>query len=115
VVILIVDDEFLILELLTTMLEMHNYKTLSSSSGEEALILYEKHKEKITHIIMDLRLKGNLSGLDASRHIRTENKKVKIIITSGLIDNKQKEHIKELGIDAILEKPFQINDLLNII
>src|SRR3989338_7055679 len=58
-------------------------------------------------IILDIRMPG-LDGLQLCSRIRAnqENKNVRILFISGVIDQKAMGRIKKSGIDDYLEKPF---------
>ena len=63
-------------------------------------------------IILDLKIPG-LNGDKLCSHIRSNpaNKKVKIILISGLIEVHESGPIKELGADAYFVKPFKTEAL----
>jgi len=78
-------------------------------SGEEAIEAADKFKPDL--ILMDIMLRGNLSGLEAGQVI-WENLKVPIIyITSYFDDSTLKDEIKPSFNYDYLIKPFKVSDL----
>lgn len=107
--ILIVDDESSIRQVIKTALESYNYRTILASDGIGAIALYGKHQEEISAVIMDIMM-PNLDGVTTMHTLQNLNSLVKVIATSGLIDN------RKLALEAkattFLLKPFSIKQLL---
>jgi DNA-binding NarL/FixJ family response regulator len=59
-----------------------------ATTGEQAVDLFQRHRPDIT--LMDLGLRGKLSGIDAIQHIRRDSPQAKIIVLSALTGE---EHI----------------------
>ena len=51
---LLVDDESNFLETTSRLLNRANYRVITASNGKDALELYEKHREEIRLVILDL-------------------------------------------------------------
>ena len=68
-IVLLVDDEEIIREVGSKMLERMGYDVLTASSGAEALACYQEHRERIALVILDLIL-PDMSGGDAFDRIR---------------------------------------------
>ena len=111
--IMIVEDEALGALGLIDMIEMWGYESCGSAySGESALRLEEESGPDL--IIMDVRIKGSMNGLEAARRIRAK-RFVPIIFLSGYLREGVRE---ELGLsDAIefLNKPVDHNVLRDAI
>ena len=107
--ILIVDDEVSIREVTKAALGSYNYRTILASDGIGAIALYSKHQQEVSAVIMDIMM-PNLDGVTTIHTLQNLNPLVKIIATSGLIDN------RKLALDAkattFLLKPFSIKQLL---
>lgn len=66
--VLVVDDEFLIAELLVTMVEDMGLTVCgSAATAAEAKSLASEHRPEL--VLMDVRLRGPEDGIDAARHI----------------------------------------------
>ncbi|WP_271253709.1 ATP-binding protein [Pseudanabaena sp. Chao 1811] len=107
--ILIVDDESAIREVTKATLESYNYRTILASDGIGAIALYGKHQQEVSVVIMDIMM-PNLDGVTTIHTLKNLNPLVKVIATSGLIDN------RKLALEAkattFLLKPFSIKQLL---
>ncbi len=115
----IVDDEPLIREIAKTILEEHNYQTITASSGAEAIDLYARHQQDIQVVLMDLMMPG-MDGLTAMGELQKLNPAVKVIISSGLVSNdalserlrQPIDRLADLGMSAFLAKPYTATELL---
>jgi DNA-binding NtrC family response regulator len=108
--VLLVDDEEKFLEVLSQRLGTRGIDAETSTSGEEALV---KIKNKsFDAIVLDVMMPG-IGGIETLKRIRKENPEVQIIMLTGrgTVD-KAVEAMKEGAID-FLEKPADINKLLD--
>jgi len=110
--ILIVDDEELITQSIKTFLES-KYPTFYiniASDGFEAGRLITKTVPDI--IILDLFLPG-VNGFQLCRKIKSDEntKHIKIIAITGYPTEENVAKIKECGADAVLGKPFEMDEL----
>jgi len=108
--VLLVDDEEKFLDVLSQRLGTRGIDAETSTSGEEALV---KIKTKnFDAIVLDVMMPG-IGGIETLKRIRKENPDVQIIMLTGrgTVD-KAVEAMKEGAID-FLEKPADINTLLD--
>lgn len=113
--ILIVDDEEVVRRVASTLLTKLGYKVQIASDGQEGLEAYEKHRDKIDLVLMDLTM-PNLSGKDAFRILRQRFGPVPVLICSGyLLD--LKEFTSECGSEpnGFLQKPYKLETLAQTI
>jgi PAS domain S-box-containing protein len=112
--ILVVDDETPIREITKISLVNHNYKVLTACDGVEAFSLYDRHKDEIVLVLMDMQM-PSISGFNAIRVLKKMNPSIKIIAISGLASNRKL--LEDLGLDvqAFLSKPYTIKELLDTI
>jgi len=108
--VLLVDDEEKFLEVLSQRLGTRGIDAETSTSGEEALV---KIKNKnFDAIVLDVMMPG-IGGIETLKRIRKENPEVQIIMLTGRGSvDKAVEAMKEGAID-FLEKPADINTLLD--
>jgi len=94
-------------------LEDVGYRTIDfASSGKEAIEKIRNGLETPDIIIMDHRM-PIVSGLDAMKEILRFDKSTKIIFASA--DESVKEEAISMGAVAFLSKPFNIQELYNLI
>lgn len=106
--ILIIEDEYRIVETLRFNLEAEGYIVYSASTGEEGLALKKRRKPDL--IVLDLML-PRLGGTEVIRNIRAEDETTPIIVLTaktGVIDSVL--HF-ELGANDFVTKPYSIDDL----
>jgi DNA-binding NtrC family response regulator len=108
--VLLVDDEEKFLDVLSQRLGTRGIDAETSTSGEEALV---KIKNKnFDAIVLDVMMPG-MGGMETLKRIKKENPEVQIIMLTGrgTVD-KAVEAMKEGAIE-FLEKPADINKLLD--
>ncbi len=109
--ILIMDDDELIISVLSDILSYLGHKVEVSRSGEEAIKLYKEAKGAGTPfdvVIMDLTIKGGMGGKDASREILKFDPSAKIVVSSGYSEDPIMAEYKRYGFQAVLKKPYTI-------
>jgi PAS domain S-box-containing protein len=80
--VLFVDDEELIRELGRQVLEVYGYKVLLAEDGQRAIDLYERKRDEIDLVVLDLTMPQR-SGMEVLRVIRTIDPDKKVILSSG--------------------------------
>jgi two-component system, response regulator PdtaR len=102
--ILIVDDDFLLVEYLKDIVQDIGYEVCgSAATAEEAVSMARKHHPQA--ILMDVRLLGRRDGVDAALEIRAKQK-TSIIFITGSNEPDTIARIKTGGPCAILIKPI---------
>ena len=118
--ILIVDDEADILKYIGTLLEDHDYSTITTMDPFDAVDLAVKESPGL--ICLDIMMPKK-SGLSLYRKIMQDDqlKKIPILIVSGVLNNGEidfRSYVPEDSIPPpkrILEKPVIIEDLISAI
>jgi two-component system, NtrC family, response regulator HydG len=109
--ILIVDDEVLITSLLCKYLSKRGYHVKAVTSPERALLM--TYDEQFDLIISDVRMVP-ISGVQIAAQLKHSGFTGKIIMMSSCFGRFEKE-LRDLNVDALLEKPFELSDLLEVI
>jgi len=100
--ILVVDDEFKIVDVLKSYLEKAGYVVVSAGSGSEALKMFDKHSPAL--VVLDLML-PDMAGEDVCRAIRQKSR-VPIIMLTAKIEEESILKGLEIGADDYVTKPF---------
>lgn len=110
--ILIAEDDKAIVEVVKIILDETGYTTLTIKDGESVIkIVKEKNPDLI---LLDIWLSGEDGGEIAKvLKSKEETKNTPIIIISA--NNETEQIAKDAGADGFLKKPFDINDLLEIV
>jgi len=111
--ILIVEDEFIIAMDLKNKLENLGYKVVGIENTAEQAI--KKVAETIPNLIlMDIKLKGEMDGIDATYKI-WEHFKIPVVHLTAQSDNRTLERVKNSPSHGFLNKMVSTDDLKNII
>ena len=102
--ILIVDDEQRMRKLIKDFLTVKGYSIIEAQDGEEALEMYEKNKNKIDLILLDVMM-PKLDGWSVLRQIRQESQ-IPVIMLTARGEEQDELFGFELGVDEYISKPF---------
>ncbi len=108
--ILLVDDEDIIREMLQEQLQERGYAVMTASNGVEALEKYQEYGASIDVVITDLGM-PRMDGTTLFTKLLEMNKAVKVIVSSGYLDNSSKTAMKERGIKDVLTKPYKFSEI----
>jgi signal transduction histidine kinase/CheY-like chemotaxis protein len=108
--ILFVDDETTIIEVMNDILEALGYQVLTATNGEDAVKVYDAHKEGIDLVILDVIMPG-MGGMETFEAIRMINPQAKVILSSGYSMNQIAKEIMDKGCRAFIQKPFNIETI----
>jgi FixJ family two-component response regulator len=108
----IVDDDVGVCDSLRVLLETYGYAVLTYASGAEFL----KDTRRLTAkcLIIDQHMPG-LSGLDVVRELRRDGGFLPAVLITGRLDPELTRRAGAVGIRAILEKPFAVATLVQLI
>ena len=106
--ILVVEDDTPIRNLITTTLKAHDYRFITSASGQGAVMESSSHNPDI--ILLDLGL-PDIDGVEVIRRIRSWSN-VPIIVISARTEDNDKIDALDAGADDYLTKPFSVEELL---
>ena len=109
--ILLIDDEQVVLDVGTWMLEKLGYKVLQAKYGVEASHIFRDNKDAIGLVILDMKLPDE-SGSDTCLRLKEINSEVRILHISGL-GSAQASEILKCGCTDFLAKPFRFEELSN--
>lgn len=111
--VLIVEDEILIAVMLKDDLELNGFNISGVlTSGEEA---EEKAvNENIDIILMDIRLSGEIDGIEAAEQI-LKVRQIPIIFLTGYSIEEYRKRIEKMKYAAFINKPVDIRKLVDII
>jgi len=110
--IFIVEDDLALLETLQEIFELHGYQCQSCHEPEKAIGLIENYHPDL--IVLDYLL-PDWNGGELCAAIRAIDgfQNIPIIITSAYA--KILYSLSEYGCDAVLEKPFSIHQMINLV
>jgi two-component system, cell cycle sensor histidine kinase and response regulator CckA len=108
--ILLVDDETLVAEMATGMLQGLGYTVDVCADGQEAVEFYRRSWRAIDLVILDM-IMPRLGGVDTFRALLSVNPKARIILSSGFSVEGEAQGLLNQGALAFLQKPYHKSEL----
>ncbi len=108
--ILLVDDDEMLLDVNSNMLEALGYTIIAARSGEEAVAILREHQDRIDIVILDMIMPG-MGGEDTFLWMKRINPRIKVLLSSGYSLQGQAERIIRQGCNAFIQKPFNLPEL----
>ena len=112
--ILLVEDNAIILDNVSEILELEGYKTIIAKDGVEGLALAKSEKPDLILSDIDMPL---MNGYEMLHEIRNDSEIQKIPIVFLSVKNHGQEliHGLQFGADAYICKPFDLSELLETV
>jgi two-component system KDP operon response regulator KdpE len=106
--VLVIDDDPVLLRVLTASLTVRDFAVATAASGREALSLVANDEPDV--VILDLGL-PDLDGLEVCRHLRTRSRAPIIVLSADGAEGR-KVRALDLGADDYMTKPFSMPELM---
>ena len=110
--ILVVEDEQGVRDLLVQLLQMGGYSAIAVDNGMDAIASFKE--EHYDLVFTDFRMPG-ISGAEVTRAIKAFNSQIPVVVVTGWDPETFKEELESAGVDHILQKPFDMDDLLALV
>lgn len=108
--ILLVDDEDIVLDSTSRILEKIGYKVSVCRNGKEAIQLFRENWQGIDLVILDM-VMPVLSGRETYLALKEINPDVLTLLSSGYSINGEARGILDDGVKGFIQKPFRIFEL----
>ena len=112
--ILTVDDEPSITHSMRYIFGSSRYEVTAADTGIEALAKIDADPELFDVIIIDQKM-PRLTGVELVHEIRKRPYAGKIMVLSAHLSPEIRDAYEELDVDVMMEKPFNINDLRELL
>jgi len=106
--VLVIEDDKMIQNLMSTTLEISNYTYQIAPNAEQGILKAASYNPDV--IILDLGL-PDMDGIEVIKKVRSFSN-IPIIVVSARIDNEDKISALDAGADDYLTKPFNTEELL---
>jgi len=112
--ILVAEDEQMVRNLVTNMLQNAGYTVLAASDGEEAIRVFDQHADSIALALLDV-VMPKLGGREVMDHIQAHTSTIPFLFSSGYSENAvHTNFVIEEGLHLI-SKPYGKNELLRAV
>jgi FixJ family two-component response regulator len=108
----VVDDDEWVTDSIITLLELHGFSVRAYTSASQ--FLGDPRRDETQCLIIDQHMPG-IEGLDAVAALHREALFPPTILITGRLDAAISHRADQLGVQAILEKPFPVARLLTLI
>ncbi|MCK5055597.1 MAG: response regulator [Candidatus Aminicenantes bacterium] len=108
--VLLVEDEKVLLNIVKRMLERLGYRVVSKANGVEALEAFRSSPQDFDVVITDLTMPG-MTGIQLAREVIKIEPEIPIIICTGFNEGINREHLRNLGMQGFIMKPYSSKKL----
>lgn len=108
--ILVIDDEEIVRDISTDLLESFGYEVETAENGRQALEYYRQHQSEIDLVIIDM-IMPELNGRECFRAIRELNPEARAILSSGYSREGAVQEILDEGMLGFVQKPYRADQL----
>jgi CheY-like chemotaxis protein len=112
--VLVVDDDDVIRQLITVNLELEGFDVVTATDGQDAL---EKVKTAQPHVVTLDVMMPRIDGWEAAARLRQdpETAHIKVVLLSARAQEADIQRGEKIGVDAYLTKPFDPDELIDIV
>jgi len=108
--ILLVDDEEMLRSVGRDLLEDLGYTVFLAKNGEQALQVFDAHREEISLVILDM-IMPKMGGKEVFLRLREQSPDLKVLFCSGFSREGTGDELVGLGANGFIQKPYNRNDL----
>jgi DNA-binding response OmpR family regulator len=112
--VLVVDDEPQVVWMLQFSLEAEGYRTFTARDGRAALGELKEHHPQLMLLDIMMPIMDGWSVLEELQEI-PEQERPRVVVVSARSSLRDRAKAAELGADAFVPKPFNVDDLLGVI
>jgi CheY-like chemotaxis protein len=103
--VLVVEDNPAVRQVAISTLHSLGFQVIEAENGDEAAELL-KLSQDVSLVLSDVRMPGELSGIDLARLIQKQRPEIQVLLTTGYFDNE--DEVEDLN---LLYKPYRAADL----
>ncbi len=112
--ILVVDDEEVVREMISDILESLGYSVTTVNDGVEAVEYYRAFGDEIDLAIIDM-VMPRMDGGDCFRTLKGINPEIRAVLTTGYSRDGAAQQILDEGMLGFAQKPYRVNQLSEIV
>jgi DNA-binding response OmpR family regulator len=112
--VLVVDDEPQVVWMLQFSLQAEGFETFAARDGRTALAEIDEHHPRVVLLDIMMPVMDGWSVLEHVRSLPAEDRP-RVIVVSARSSLRDRAKAAELGADAFVPKPFNVDDLLAVL
>jgi DNA-binding response OmpR family regulator len=105
-VVLIVEDEVLIRMMLAEHLRTAGFRVIECHTIADAITVLRSASD-VDAVVTDIRLPGEIDGIDLARLVRSDFAHIKVLLASGHLP-----HVDSVDHDGFFRKPYNVDRLV---
>jgi len=109
---MLVDDEVELVNTLTKRLRARRVGVTVAYDGETALRLVDENEPEV--MILDLNMPG-MNGIEVLKRVRKSHPNMRVVILTGVATEEDRKKCMDLGAQAFLEKPLDMEELEKVL
>jgi len=116
--ILIMDDEYIVRDVVSQMLKTMGYTPVETVNGHEMLMFFAEaraKREPVCAAIFDLTIPGSMGGKEAIKELRKTFPDLPIFASSGYYEDPAMVRPSNFGFTDSIQKPYRIIDLADLL
>lgn len=111
-VVMVVEDELVLREFVTSILQQQGYIVLEAGDGMEALRLAQETPARIDLLLTDMVMPNGLTGAKLAVQMQARRPELKVLYTSGYSQELMENSSRLVAGVNFLPKPFDVNKLV---
>jgi len=112
--VLVVDDEPQVVWMLQFSLEAEGFQTFAARDGRSALDGLREHRPKLMLLDVMMPIMDGWSVLEQIREL-PEGQRPRVVVVSARSSLRDRAKATELGADAFVAKPFNVDELIGVL
>ena len=115
---LVMDDDEALRILFKAVLNQLGYEVHTAADGAQAIAFCEAASasgRKFDAVLLDLTVTGGMGGMEAAARLKEIDPSLKLIVSSGYSDAPVMSQFARYGFDAVLLKPWTVNEVSEIL
>ena len=108
--VLLVDDEELVRQVATTMLETLGYRVIAACDGAEGVEIFRRLQDEIDLVILDMAM-PRLGGRECFLELKKIRPDVRAILSTGYALDEQTQSVLDEGMAGFAQKPYVLDHL----
>lgn len=108
--ILVVDDDQMMLHSTKDLLNALGYKALTANNGQKGLDIIALSAQPVDMVLLDISL-PDCNGFDLLPKMLSIQSDLKIVLTTGYLQEESEESLHKKGAAGFLQKPYTLADL----